>query len=354
MKCTNCGANIADGFAFCTTCGTPAPMPSAHVDDSDRTVMISPDMNNPFGQTGAPAPSQFTPQPTPVTPAPSQFTPQPTPVAPAPNQFTGQPQQPFGQNTQFTGQPQQPMMGQAPYGQPMMNQTPYGQPMMNQAPKKPRKPLSKKAKIGILVGAILAILTVVTIAFIIPILTRSKLQGEYVCKDDYFYHTIVFDEGTYVVYDEEDIVSEAGIYTLDKDDNDIEMISMEGYVYDAKFDEEENIVKFGGSKYKSTNKDETLDIKLTEDYKEDLKETVETCVLTALTREDIYDEADSKWFYSIDEDDLANPEYLLEEELAKLLAYDSDTTLQFLLESGYMNIELDIYDGEVDVYIYFW
>ncbi len=371
MKCTNCGNDVADGFAFCTSCGTPVPAPSAPA-DSDRTVLINQDMNNPLGQSGAPTPAApaapqgfaqpqapATPQPNQFTPNPGQFTgqpaqnftqaPQPNQFAPNPGQFTGQPAQGFTQAPQGFGQP---MMGQQQqgYGQTMYGQQPNM--MYNQrpaAPKAPRKPLSKGAKIGIIVGLIVAVLAVVFFTVIWPILTRSDLKGEYVCKGDSYYNTIVFDEGTYVVYDEDGDVEEVGCYTWDEEDGEIEMTSLEGYTNEAKFNRDDNEVKLYGSKYKSTNEDETLSCDFTEDYIDELESKVEDAT------EAVYDFDEGYNYYYLDNDDLADPYDDFTEDLAAELDYENDANLKFLMESGYIEIDISMYsDGEVDVYIWVW
>ena len=46
MKCTNCGAEISDVFAFCMSCGAAKPMTTPSTsDDSDKTVLINENMN---------------------------------------------------------------------------------------------------------------------------------------------------------------------------------------------------------------------------------------------------------------------------------------------------------------------
>lgn len=65
--CTNCGKEIADGVAFCTECGTPAP-----AEEAASTTEIRKEESNP-----APAPTQQTytqpvqPQPVYQQPAPA-------------------------------------------------------------------------------------------------------------------------------------------------------------------------------------------------------------------------------------------------------------------------------------------
>ena len=376
MKCTNCGADVMDGSAFCTSCGTPVSAPTAPAGNEDRTVLVSQDLNNPFGQPAA-APQQFA-QPTQFTSQPqsmpnnqfaqptqpSQFTGQPQGMPnnqfaqPAqPSQFTGQPQgmpnnqfaQP-AQPSQFTGQPQ------GMYGQPNQfggqPQGMYGQPNMysQQAPKPPRKPLSPKAKRNILIGAILVAVAVVFFVIILPILTRSKLGGKYTTSNSSYYHSVVFDNGTYVFYDDDGEISEVGTYEIDEDE--IELTSIEGYDKEGKFNAEENKVGINGNFYKIKDKKATLDFKMTDDYLDTLEAKIEDATDKVLEDEEVYEEA--TWYsYYIYDDALLNPDTLYEEALAKELDYANDKTLKALIEGNYLEIDVYIYDYD-DINIYFY
>lgn len=341
MKCSKCGAELEVGASFCTLCGTPVAKQNT---DDERTVLVNQEM---MGQ-----PQGF---PTPVQPNLQQqnntgF-----------NQAQIQPgMPPFGQpNPQMGQQPYgqpNPQMGQQPYGQPnpQMGQQPYGQPMYNQAPrppKAPRKPLSKKAKIGIISGAIAVVLLVVFFVVILPILTRAKLKGEYTYTDSWDDdYTAIFDDGTYLIYDYDGDLDEAGTYTIK--DNKVTLIDIEGYETTAKFDADNNAIKIHGDKYKSTNKKEKIDFSLTENYLEVIKPSIEDAIYEVLKDDDIYD--DVYWSSEdILDNVLKNPSTDFEEEFAELINYDEDKALQTLIEDGYLNIYIYItYDDEVEISYY--
>lgn len=379
MKCSNCGAELETGVAFCTSCGTPtAPKPN---DDGDRTVLVSqeninpgqpqgfpsaaqPDMQTGFGQSQSMQTGFGQPQPT----QPSYGQPgmqtgfgQPQPTQPSygqPGMQTGfgqpQPTQPnYGQPGMQTGYGQpQPM--QPNYGQPGM-QTGYGQPgMYNQAPrppKPPRKPLSSKAKAGIIGGAIGVVVLIVFFAVILPILLRAKLAGEYSYTDSWDdTYTVIFDDGTYLVYDYDGDIYEAGTYTI-KDDK-VTMTDIEGYETTGKFDAKENKIRISGDTFKSTDKKEKIDFDLTEDYLDNLKSRVDTAVNKVLSDEDIYDDVYWSSAYVYD-NDLKNPSTDFEEELAAELGYTDDIILQTLMEGGYIEIDVYItYDGDIQISYY--
>ena len=359
MKCTNCGADVADGFAFCTSCGTPITAPATPA-ESDKTVLIDSSnagaqpMNNPFGQNVPPQPMQFNQQPQ------TGYTAQP---------MTGQPQmgytqQPMNPQPQM-GYTQQPMTGQPHMGytlqsmnaqpqmgytqpQGMYNQAPYGQPqgMYNQPPKPPKKPLSPGAKKGIIIGLIVAALAALFIFVILPIITRAKLDGEYTNRDSYYRYKLVFDDGTYAYYDEDGYITEAGTYEID--DEEVTLTNLSGYETEGKFDAKENKIRINGDNYKSSDEDAELKIALTENYLEDLEDRVETITETLLADEEIYEEF--SWsYYFIYEDDLEDPYSLYEEALAEELDYANDETLQELITSGYLT--MDIYMDGDDIYI---
>ncbi len=385
MKCTNCGADVMDGSAFCTSCGTPVSAPTVPAGNEDRTVLVNQDMNNPFGQPAA-APQQFAqPNPGQFTAQPNQFTGQPQGMPnnqfaqpTQPSQFTGQPQgmpnNQFAQPTQpsqFTGQPQgmygqpQGMYGQpnqfggqpqVMYGQPNQfggqPQGMYGQPNMyaQQTPKPPRKPLSPKAKRGIIIGAIIAALAIIFFVIVLPVLTRSKLGGKYTTNGSSYYYSVVFDGGTYVFYDDDGDISEVGTYEIDE--NEVELTSIEGYEKEGRFNADDNKININGNIYKIKDKKATIGFKITEDYLDTLEERIEDATAKVLEDEDVYEEA--TWYsYYIYDDALLNPETLYEEALAKELDYSNDETLKALIEGEYLEIDVYIYDYD-DVNIYFY
>lgn len=390
MKCSNCGAELEDGVAFCTSCGTPtAQKPN---DDSDRTVLVSQENVNsgqPQGFPSAAQPGMQTGfgQPQPTQPSFGQTGTQtgfgqPQPAQPnygQPGAQTGfgqpQPAQPnYGQPGMQTGfgqpQPAQPNYGQTGmqtgfgqpqpmqpnYGQPGM-QTGYGQPgMYNQAPrppKPPRKPLSSKAKAGIIGGAIGVVVLIVFFAVILPILLRAKLDGEYTYTDSWDdAYTAIFDDGTYVVYDYEDDVYSAGTYTI-KDDK-VTLTDIEGYETSAKFDAKDNKIRIDGDTYKSTDKKATIGFKLTADYYDNLKSRFDTAINKVLADEDIYDDVYWSSAYVYD-DDLSDPGTDFERALATEIGYSDDIILQTLMEGGYIEVDVYItYDGDIEISYYVW
>ncbi|MGN0150871.1 MAG: hypothetical protein ACI39Q_00215 [Wujia sp.] len=264
-------------------------------------------------------------------------------------------QQPYGQFQQdFQQQPYgqfQQNFQQQPYGQFQQNfqQQPYGQFQQTapKPPKPPRKPLSNKAKIGIISGIIAAALLVVFFVVILPILTRSKLAGEYTYTDSWGNDlTAVFDDGTYAIYDDDEL-EEAGTYYAKKDR--VFLTDIEGYEKEAKFNNKDNKLRIDGNIYKSSDKKGTLDFKLTEDYYENLKKTIDTSCKTIIANEDIYNDLywNSCWIY---DDALKNPNTDFKKELAKALGYSEDATLQALIEGGYLEIYIYLsYEGNLEI-----
>ena len=371
MKCSNCGAEIEEGVAFCTSCGTPV----ATNNNDDRTVLVSPGNVNPGQPQGFPTPAQPGAPQFQSTPQPGQFQPQGMQTGfgqPQGVQTTGfgQPQgmqtgygQPQGMQTGY-GQPQgmqtgygQPQGMQTGYGQPQGMQTGYGQPnMYNQAPKPPkppRKPLSSKAKAGIIGGAIGVVVLIVFFVVILPILLRAKLAGEYSYTDSWDdTYTIVFDDGTYVYYDYDGDIYSAGTYTIK--DEKVTLTDIEGYETSGKFDSKDNKIRIDGDSFKSTDKKEKLDFKLTDTYFDDLKAQVEPAINEILTDEEIYDDVYWSSAYIYD-DSLKNPSTDFERELASKLNYTNDVALQTFIEGDYIEIDVYItYEGEVEISYYVW
>ncbi len=347
MICSKCGTEIADGMRFCTMCGTPVSAPATG--DIETTVMV----NQSDGNSAQP---QMV-QPQMAQGMYNQYNGQPQMAQPQ----MVQPQMGQGMYNQYNGQPQmvQPQMGQGMYnqynGQPQMAQPQMGQGMYNQyngqpqmAPKPPKKPLSPKAKKAIIIGGIVLVLLVVFFLVVWPIITKSKLEGEYVCKDSYLRYRIIFDDGTYVWYDEDGDGTEAGTYVL-KDDK-VVLTSLSGNETKGTFDADDNvfIIKeyYYTDKYKSTDKDVKLGIDISKTYVDDLENKIMEAA-KALSDEDTYD-----WWY-IYEDDWATATGLLK-EIGDKIGYSSDKTLQFLLENDFITISIDIYGTDVYVYVDAW
>ena len=328
MKCNNCGAEIANGSSFCTACGTPVVTNSNIQQNTTQPNTAQP---------------QFTGQP--------QNMHNQTPNS-QPNPMYGQNQAPYGQPNPAYGQ------NQAPYGQPNptygQNQAPYGQPNPTyKQPAAPRKPLSKKAKVGILTTFIVAVLAVIFFVVILPILTRSKLQGEYNCAEDDLYKRIIFENDTYVIYDDEGEMQEAGTYTINKN-NKVTLTDLEGYTEDFMFNEDKNTFTFYSIKYKCVDKKKKLGIKLDENYIDDLQVRLDNAVTTILKDPVVAEEANNYWYYYITEQDLAEPETEFEKALAEELDYDNDKTLKALVEGYYIGFDIDVYDDGMDIEIEVW
>ena len=275
----------------------------------------------------------------------------------------GQPKQPgYGQPMQ-PGQPMQLGYGQTGYAQPMQpgygqpmqsGQPGYGQPyMQNQAPKPPRKPLSKKAKTGIIAGAACVVVLVVFFVVILPILTRAKLAGEYRYKDSWDdTYTIVFDDGTYVRYDYNDEIDSAGTYVNNK--GAVVLTDIEGDTTNCTFDSDNNTVRLYGDKYTSSNKKTKIGFKIPTGYQETLENQVKTAVDKLVKDKDLLEIAKYN-YYCVDYDDLKDPDDDFLAALAKELNYSGDKMLSTFIEDGYVEINIDVdSDGNAytDVYIY--
>ena len=245
----------------------------------------------------------------------------------------------------------QPVYGQTGMQQGMPG---YGQPYG--APQKVKKPLSKGAKIGIISGLAVALLAGIFFIFIFPILTSSKLGGEYCYKGSYYNDYYLFDHGTWVNYEIDEGSSEKeyyaiGTYTVNKDK--IILKSIKGDTIEATFDKKKNTITMSGTKLNSSNKDAKLDVDLDEDYLDSLEKTVKTATETAMADEEVYDEATWWQTYYIYGDDLKEPYSELEKELAEILGYSSDKRLQFLLEEEIISIDIQVSSsGVVSVEIY--
>lgn len=372
MKCSNCGAELESGVAFCTACGTPAPASTPTNTDNDKTVLVSSDAFN----LGQPPQSQG------VQPSFGQPQNMQNNFGQPQGMHTGfgQPQdmhtgfgQPQGMQNGF-GQPQnmqngfrqpqgmQPNFGQPQnmqngFGQPQGMQPNYGQPQNMQnsfrqptPPRPPRKPLSKKAKMGILWGSIGAVILIVFFAVILPILLKADLKGSYCYTSGGSVYTAVFDDNTYVIYDDDGDIYEAGIYS--KKDNKVTLKDVNGSESTAVFNAKDNRVRIYGNSYKSEDKKKTLDFKLTDNYIENLQAKLETTCAELITDEDLYDDLywNSCWIY---DDALKNADTDFEKALVNAIGYNNDAALQALIESGYLDIDIYLtYDGKLEISCY--
>ena len=269
---------------------------------------------------------------------------------------TGYYGQPMQQGQMGYGQPMQ--QGQMGYGQPMQQgQMGYGQPnMYNQAPKPPkppRKPLSKKAKTGIIAGSIGAVVLIVFFAVILPILLKAKLQGEYTYTDSWDdEYRAIFTDGTYVIYDYDDEIYEAGTYTI-KDDK-VTLLDIEGDDTKATFDSKKNKICISGENFEINDKKAKVGFKLTETYLDTLEQNVENAVAKLVKDEDLLEIASWNYYY-LNDDDLKDPEDDFVEAFANELNYSTDKALSTMVEAGYIAFDIDAYsDGtynvEVSVY----
>ena len=263
--------------------------------------------------------------------------------------YYGQPMQ-QGQ-TGYYGQPMQ--QGQTGYyGQPMQQgQMGYGQPnMYNQAPKPPkppRKPLSKKAKTGILAGSIGAVVLIVFLAVILPILLRAKLAGEYTYTDSWDdEYRAIFTDGTYVIYDYDDEIYEAGTYTI-KDDK-VTLVDIEGDDTKATFDAKKNKIRISGEDFEINNKKAKVGFALTTDYLDTLEQNVDNAVAKLVKDDDLLEIASWRYYY-LSYDDLKEPDDDFVKAFANELNYSNDKVLSTMVEAGYISIDIDAYsDGSYD------
>ena len=265
--------------------------------------------------------------------------------------------QPMQQGQMGYGQPMQP--GQMGYGQPMQpGQMGYGQPnMYNQAPKPPkppRKPLSKKAKTGIIAGSIGAVVLIVFFAVILPIILKAKLQGEYTYTDSWDdEYRAIFTNGTYVIYDYDDEIYEAGTYTI-KDDK-VTLVDIEGDDTKATFDAKKNKIRISGENFEINDKKAKVGFALSDTYLDTLEQNVENAVAKLVKDEDLLEIASWNYYYYLNDDDLKDPEDDFVEAFANELNYSTDKALSTMVEAGYIAFDIDAYsDGtynvEVSVY----
>ena len=234
---------------------------------------------------------------------------------------------------------------QPAYGQPMMQQgmPGYGQPYG--APQKVKKPLSKGAKIGIISGLAAALLVGIFFIFIFPILTSSKLGGEYKYKGSYYTEYYLFDDGIWVNYDIDDGETEKTYYAIGTyvvNGDKITLTNMDGDNQTFTYDKKKNTLTVYGTKYTSSNKKAKLEVDIDKDYLDSLKNLVTTAAQTALADEDVYEEAIWWESYYVYGSDLKDPYTEFEKELALNLGYSNDKKLQFLLENSIISFDIQI------------
>ena len=209
----------------------------------------------------------------------------------------------------------------------------------------------KKSKKGLVIGlisaaVIIAAALVIVFCFVLKGNGKAKgLAGSYSGTDSWgFKQVYVFDNGTYVWYDEEisiDNVFEVGSYEL-KDDSTIVCYSISGnsYEYDMKYDEKEDAIIFNEehlvmndvgtvSTYKSDDKKATLDVSVSGDYISVFEDKIRNAVEATASQCSDYEGS----YIDIDYDSLNEPEDEFYEILAKELNFKNDKTLQFMLQT---------------------
>lgn len=209
----------------------------------------------------------------------------------------------------------------------------------------------KKSKKGLVIGLIsaavvIAAALVIVFCFVLKGNGKNKgLAGSYSGTDSWgFKQVYVFDNGTYVWYDEEisiDNVFEVGSYEL-KDDSTIVCYSISGdsYEYDMKYDEKEDAIIFNEehlvmndvgtvSTYKSDDKKATLDVSVSGDYISVFEDKISNAVEATASQCSDYEGS----YIDIDYDSLNEPEDEFYEILAKELNFKNDKTLQFMLQT---------------------
>ncbi|MBR1816829.1 MAG: zinc ribbon domain-containing protein [Lachnospiraceae bacterium] len=339
MKCNVCGTENADGLSVCYACGAPLIAPVQNQGFSEQVQSVAQETKPEQPQQPQPSPSQ---QP--------QFS--------QPQGMQNQYQQPqFSQPQGMQNQYQQPQFGQQGFQnqyQPNGFQQPQGMGQYNM-PHKERKPLSKGAKIGIISGLAAVLLIGIFFIFIFPILTRAKLSGSYAYESSYGDYYYLFDDGVYIYYEVESsgdkYYYDIGTYTV-KDDV-VSLKAVDGDEETLKFDAKKNTILYYGSVYKSSDKKAELEVDISKEYIENLNDTVVSASNAALKDKDVYDEATSYGYYFIYDDDLKDPYWDFEKELAKQLNYSSSKELQFLLEEMDLAFDIDISSsGVVTVDIY--
>ena len=383
MKCNVCGTENTEGLTVCYACGAPLINPVQNQSEQQK-----PEQSVSIEQQPQGVPNQYQqPQFSQPQGAPNQYQqPQFSQPQGAPNQYQ-QPQfsQPQGVQNQYQ-QPQfsQPQGAPNQYQQPQFSQpqgapNQYQQPQFSQPqgfqnqyqqngfqpqqgmgqfnqPPKEKKPLSKGAKIGIISGLAAVLLIGIFFIFIFPILTRAKLSGSYVYESSYGNDYYLFDDGVYINYELESSGDKyyysIGTYTLN--DDVITMKDIDGDESTFKFDKKKNTVTDDWRDvFKSSDKKAKLDVDISKEYIDNLKNTVISASNAALKDKDVYEEATSYGYYFIYDDDLKDPYWDFEKELAKQLNYSSSKELQFLLEEMDLAFDIDISSsGVVTVDIY--
>ncbi len=258
-------------------------------------------------------------------------------------------QQAYGQAQQY---------GQQGYGQPAQGgygQQPYGVPV----PKEPRKPLSPKAKKIIIISAAAVVAALLIIFLVLPLIFKSKLKGEY--KANYLGETgyICFSNGNFIIYslnsNGEKEIDDAGVYTLDGDKlimTDIEY----GNKTEAKYNKSKNTVTmdYGGTKitFKSSKKSAKAGVNFNKADAGNWEDMMEAKIENALNASGIDKNTYNYEYYEGTELDTSNDE--LAKAVKAAVNYDSDPTVKTMMNGGYLEIDVSIGYGDVDVDVYIW
>lgn len=240
----------------------------------------------------------------------------------------------------------------------MPGQPPMGmQPQMKQ-PKPPKKPMSKGAKIGIIAGIAAVVVALLVVFVVIPLIKKSKssdLQGLYAYEGSWGDMYIVFDNGTYIAYNDEELedIWEAGYYTIDGDS--VELYNLDDDRERCTFDKSSNEIEIDDDVYKCKDKSVKLDgISIDENYMENLEKKIKTAIDTTLGYEKAYECATSYGYFYFTENDLDQQHLDNDFEIyfAECLDYKNDKTLIELMEKGYIHLDIYFYlDGSYDLYI---
>ena len=223
--------------------------------------------------------------------------------------------------------------------------------MQPEVPKAPKKPMPKALKMGLIIGIPVIALLVVFFVVILPMILKADLKGEYEFKDkdEDIEFRVTFDEGKYIIYCEDsysdgEVIVSAGTYEYDEKEGEVVMTDLSGDEIEAEFDAKENILEIDRDEYESSDEKETVDIKFTEDYAEELYEKVEPIVADILANnEEAYD--DAYWYenYYLCGDYMDDPFDSFVEALADELEYEDDEVLQELMAGNEWTAYLEIY-----------
>ena len=256
----------------------------------------------------------------------------------------------YGQQTQGYGQQGQ-QYGQQTQGYGQYGQTPYGAP-------KPRKPLSPKAKKGIIIGVAAAAVLALLLIFVVPLIFKSKLKGEYKASYEEEPIYICFSGDTYLVYEKDSDgsidIDEAGVFSLKgktvtlidiEDASEVKLTYNKSKNTLSLTDDGESLT------FKSSNKSAKTGIKLSRSdagsYEDVLENKIETALRSA-GNTSLYE------YQTYEYDELDKDTSDLAMAVKAAVNYDSDPTVKTLMNGGYLEIDVDISGSDVEVDVYLW